>query len=105
MSSNLSVSWTPHHEETLIGGLLQGRKMFDPRGASKVCKKGMWKLAAEIAGAVGMKVVVMDGSYRAMKEGEVLRDRRKLKQEVRGVLMKGEEWVKNDGGEEFEIGD
>lgn len=104
VSSNLSTSWTPHHEETLVGGILQGRKQFDPRGASKVCKKGMWKLAVDIAAVLGMPALdmaIVVGSYRAVKESQRLRDRRKVKEDVRAVLTKGDPWVKNDGGEAF----
>lgn len=106
MSSNLSASWSPHHEETLIGGTLQGRKQFDPRGASKVCKKGMWKLAIDVATALGvpsLELAVTVGSYGALKESERLKERRRVKDNVRSVLMRGRPWVKNEGGEAFAI--
>lgn len=104
VSSNISASWTPHHEETLVGGTLQGRKQFDPRGASKVCKKGMWKLALDIAAALGipsLEMAVRVGSYGALKESEWLKDRRIVKEDVRSAMMKGSPWVKNHGGEAF----
>jgi len=104
--SNISASWTPHHEETLIGGILQGRKQFDPRGASKVCKKSMWKLAVDTVKLLkipALESAILVGSYGALKASESLRDRRRVKEDVRAVLTKGSPWVKNDGGEAFGV--
>lgn len=106
MPSNLASASTPAFEETLIGGTLQGRRQFDVRGASRVCKRRQWRLAVEIAGMVGVLGVercLRVPSYREVKEGVLLEGRRRVKGEVRGVALKG--WVRKEGGEEFRVDD
>ncbi|RDW80139.1 hypothetical protein BP6252_04777 [Coleophoma cylindrospora] len=103
VSSNLAASWTANgRDETIIGGVLQGRKQFDPRGASRMCKRRMWKLAMEVAGLVAVEGGVRMGlemkRYKDVKEGEALKWRRNVKEDVKATSLKG--WVKN-GGEEF----
>ncbi|TAQ85541.1 hypothetical protein B7494_g6130 [Chlorociboria aeruginascens] len=105
VSSNLAASWTANgNQETLIGGVLQGRKLFDTRGASRMCNRNMWKLAAEISGLVGVRVIeqALGGEgkrYGDIKEGELLKIRRVVKKDVREKALKG--WVKNEG-DDFE---
>jgi tRNA-specific adenosine deaminase 1 len=99
--SNLSAVWTPHRQETLIGGVLQGRKQLDPRGASIICRKGMWVDALRLAGLVGIPVLleaIKTGRYEDMKQSEMLEERRKIKEDVKDVL-KG--WVKNSGDDDW----
>jgi tRNA-specific adenosine deaminase 1 len=100
---NLSAVSTPHLQETLIGGVLQGRKQLDPRGASSISRRSVWKTVAEIAGVVGLPLLmeaVRKQKYRDVKGSEALASRRLVKEDVRGVL-KG--WVRNDGDDEFGI--
>lgn len=102
VASNLSAVWTPASQETLIGGVLQGRKQIDPRGASSVCRKSMWKTAVQIAGVVGVPLLVEalgKGMYTSVKESEVLEERRKTKDDVRKTGLKG--WVRNTGDDDF----
>ncbi|KAG9236093.1 adenosine deaminase/editase [Amylocarpus encephaloides] len=102
--SNLASSWTPHGNETVIGGTVQGRKQFDVRGASRVCKRRMWRLAAEIGGKAMLPLLekcLAGGSYAGVKNGELLRHRKFVKEDVRKV-MGG--WLRNEDGEDFEIG-
>lgn len=47
-SSNLTAVKTPFFEETLIGGVLQGRRQDDPRGASRISRRRMWSGAKEV---------------------------------------------------------
>lgn len=101
--SNIASSWTKYGSETVIGGTLQGRKQFDIRGASRVCKRRMWRLALEVA--IKSSVPLLESylrkeMYSDIKHGSLLAGRRKLKNDVRGV-MGG--WVRNEGGEEFGI--
>lgn len=56
--SNLSALWTPRKQEILVNGVLQGRKQLDPRGASCVSRRGLWKLALEIAAIAATPLVV-----------------------------------------------
>lgn len=100
--SSIASSWTPNGSETLIGGTLQGRKQFDVRGASRVCKRRMWKLALEVA--VVACVPAVERCLRVEKYGDVkepvLLNRRTVKGDVRAVLGG---WVRNGGGEEFGV--
>jgi len=101
--SNISAAWTKNSEETLIGGVLQGRKQFDVKGASRVCKRRMWRLVIEVAAIVGPVVVqrcLSGKTYGDVKGGAVLGVRRKAKEEVRKRALRG--WVRN-GRENFEV--
>lgn len=115
VSSNISTSWI-HGDgkiggETLINGALQGRKQFDARGASRVCRRREWKLGITILGALsaidaGQKVVermqrcLNVDRYRDLKDSEMLGERRRVKNEVRGCLGG---WVRNEGDDEFGV--
>jgi len=101
---NLSAVCTPYRTESLIGGVLQGRKQLDPRGAGSICRRSVWKTVAEVAALVGMPAIleaVREVSYADVKGGEALEARKTVKEDVRGVL-KG--WVRNLGDEGFGIG-
>ncbi len=112
MPSNIAASWIadltigPNEKkgssENLIGGVLQGRKQYDPRGASRVCKRRMWKLALEVAGLAAVPAVetcLRVGKYGVVKQSGLLSERRRVKSEVRDGALKG--WVRNEGGEGF----
>lgn len=113
--SNIAASWTPYFEETLIGGVLQGRKQNDPRGASAVSKRRMWELAQDVARLSDVQVYEITESifsqggpevaenrkvYRDVKLSHLLQDRKEAKMMARQVL-KG--WVRNDGDEGFSL--
>ena len=103
-SSNLSAVWTPSWQETLIGGALQGRKQFDPRGASAICRRSMWRTAVQIAATIGLPALIQaldQQSYKGVKDGEMLDARRKVKREVKREALQG--WVKNSGDDEFSV--
>ncbi|KAI9883674.1 MAG: hypothetical protein M1823_004556 [Watsoniomyces obsoletus] len=44
----VSVVYTPFKQETLVNGIVQGRRQGDPRGASMVCRRGMWRATVEV---------------------------------------------------------
>lgn len=111
--SNIAASWSPYFEETLIGGVLQGRKQNDPRGASVVCKKRMWELAHEITRLLDLDDTGLENSpphevgsvkcrktYEDMKQSQLLQDRMVAKNNARETL-KG--WARNDGDEGFTL--
>ena len=101
--SNNSAVWTPRFSETLIGGTIQGKKLFSVKGASRVCKRRNWKLALEIARALSLpslETALAVGKYGELKGSDMLTERRTVKGDVRGVLGG---WVRNEGGEEFDI--
>lgn len=102
--SNLSAVWMPASQETLIGGVLQGRKQFDARGASALCRRSIWKLAMQVVSIIGTPALagaLAKGTYAEVKASEILRDRRKVKDDVRRTGLKG--WVKNSGDESFSL--
>lgn len=107
-ASNLAVAWTRRGvEEGLVGGVLQGRKQFVVGGASKVSRRGMWKLAGEVAGSLkreeGDQIwgALAAKTYDKVKEADVFRGRREVKEEVRREALNG--WVRNTGGGEFTL--
>ncbi|OAG06499.1 uncharacterized protein CC84DRAFT_1146686, partial [Paraphaeosphaeria sporulosa] len=78
VSSNLSAVWTPSWQETVIGGVLQGRKQFDPRGASRICRRGLWEGAVRVATVGGISAlthILEMSAYKDVKEGEALEAR------------------------------
>ncbi|KAI9641919.1 hypothetical protein NHQ30_009787 [Ciborinia camelliae] len=117
VSSNISTSWI-HGDgktggETLVNGALQGRKQFDVRGASRVCRRRGWEVGIEVLGAITARK--MDGGqemverlrsclvvdrYGDLKGSEMLGERRRVKEEVRGCLGG---WVKNEGDDGFGV--
>lgn len=102
--SNLSAVWTPAWQETLIGGVLQGRKQFDPRGASAICRVHMWKTAVTVAAVAGIPILIQvlgKSNYGEIKASEMLSTRRQVKEDVRREGLKG--WIKNTGDDNFSI--
>ena len=106
--SNISASWIADGGtgtgklETLIGGVLQGRKQFDVRGASRVCKQQMWKLAIEVAGLAAVPAVgrcLQMTTYKEVKRTS--KERVRVKIDVRSTSLKG--WIRNVGGEDFRV--
>jgi tRNA-specific adenosine deaminase 1 len=123
VSSNVAMSWMRGDGktggETLVNGCLQGRKLFDIRGASRICRKRTWGLGVQVMKALSGAAVagvfenagVVDGmviekiskclmaeNYRDLKDSEILEERRKVKEEARGCLGG---WVRNEGDDEF----
>lgn len=89
-SCNISAIWTPRIQETLINGVLQGRKQTDPRGASALSKIKMWELFQRINGLiVGGSGVPIDLPYYKMKELDHLAVRRQVKEETKREALKG----------------
>ena len=103
VACNLATAWSCNGlAENIIGGVLQGRKQLDPRGASLVSRSKMWALAAGIMKVAGMgESAHLDGTYGEAKEGELMASRRQVKEEVRRAALKG--WVRNTGDEGFGV--
>lgn len=102
VASNLSAVLTPSWQETLIGGVLQGRKQMDPRGASKICRRSAWGLALQIAVITGTPAILgalTSATYGDMKQDAMLEARRRVKADVQGRGLGG--WVKNVGDADF----
>jgi tRNA-specific adenosine deaminase 1 len=100
--SNISASWTPYYLETLIGGVLQGRKQGDIRGASRVCKSRIWQVALEISILVCASQIekcLRKARYLDVKRDDLLAGRESVKEQVWNGPLAG--WVRNTGDEEF----
>lgn len=100
--SDLSALWTPHRQEILINGVLQGRKQFDPRGASCVSRSAMWGLAKRVAAEVGEGSGGLDVETYEMATRSFSGAREAAKQEAREKALKG--WRRNTGDEEWGLG-
>ncbi|UPX12810.1 tRNA(Ala)(adenine(37)) deaminase [Ascochyta rabiei] len=102
VASNLSAAWTPAWQETLIGGVLQGRKQLDPRGASSICRRRVWSLAVQIAGLAGRPAVLealTKSTYGDVKASALLTSRRTVKNDTQVQALGG--WVQNTGDSSF----
>ena len=101
--SNISAVYHPGLHETLINGVLQGRKQFDARGASALCNTRMWKVVVQVAVAVlgsPLPERFYFGQYQQLKESDALEHRREVKKEVRRESLRG--WIRNEG-DDFEL--
>ena len=93
--SNLSVAWNPMLEESLINGVLQGRKQTDPRGACGVSRLKMWKMVVDSLRLLAIPAIAHTFSttrYMQMKNLDLLEDRRTVKRNVKEALNG---WVSN----------
>ncbi|KXT02799.1 hypothetical protein AC578_5377 [Pseudocercospora eumusae] len=100
LPSNLSTLRTPRRQETIINGVLQGRKQFDPKGASCVSRRLLWKTALDVALLVGVTVLVKR-TYAEMKGSHELKARESIKKDVKELALKP--WARNEGDEEFTL--
>lgn len=102
VASNLSAVWTPHFQEVLINGTLQGRKQFDRRGASMLCRQSIWRLATQVADLAGSTVctkTLMKKTYSDVKQDEALDGKRQIKEDVIGFALKG--WSRSNADQDF----
>ncbi|KAK8016276.1 hypothetical protein PG993_014465 [Apiospora rasikravindrae] len=106
-ASNLAVAWTASGlEEASLGGTLQGRKLFDPRGASFASRRKMWTLAVDIAsmlgaGLVGLQKTLAARNYGELKQSDMLQPRLDVKRKATSIALKG--WAKNEGDDDFSL--
>ncbi|ROT37627.1 hypothetical protein SODALDRAFT_334738 [Sodiomyces alkalinus F11] len=106
-ASNLAVAWNPRLEEGLIGGVLQGRKAFDSKGASQVSRRKMWALAREISAILAddhspICSKLSADSYDAVKTGECSQARRAVLEDAKREALAS--WVPNVRDENWSIG-
>ncbi|KAI5370715.1 putative Acylphosphatase-like domain, adenosine deaminase/editase [Septoria linicola] len=101
--SNLSAMYTPHRQEILINGVLQGRKQTDPRGASCVSRRRMWAAIYDVTALVDeqMAVSLRAESYGEVKQSGLLEGRELVKREARSLGLKG--WKRNEGDTEWTL--
>lgn len=101
--SNICAVYTPNLEETLINGVLQGRRQFDGNGGSALCNARMYDLVYQISVLLGMpslNCIRENMKYEQLKQCGLLQARRKTKDEIRRHALKG--WIRNVG-DDFEL--
>lgn len=77
---------------------------MDPRGASKISRKNMWMLAAQIARIASAPAVLealTQALYQDVKTHETLAARRKVKLDMQNHGLTG--WVHNTGDSNFTL--
>ena len=102
--SNRSCVYTNHRTEVLINGVLEGRRMQDPNGASCVSRDRMWKSAIDAAAKLDsptLSYVSRNVSYGELKADPVFEGRRKVKDEATNTALKG--WLKNTGDDDWTL--
>lgn len=106
--SDLSALWTPHKQEILINGVLQGRKQLDPRGASCVSRRSMWALARDVAdlaeeGGIQTAHALERSTSKTYAEFKLSASgaRESVKEDARKRALQG--WRQNLGDEEWSI--
>lgn len=104
--SNIASAWNPYVEETIIGGVLQGRKQNDPKGASAMSRRRTWELARTVTQLWDIENsdlprLTDDQVYQSIKEADLLRVRRDVKSLSRKALGN---WIRNEDDEKFKLG-
>ncbi|CAD6590746.1 MAG: hypothetical protein ASARMPREDX12_004715 [Alectoria sarmentosa] len=90
--SNISAVWTPRHQETLINGVLQGRRQTDQMGASALSRIRIWNLLMDTIGLIdvpALKNALGIPSYLDTKRSQYLEHRRHVKEDVKSEALKG----------------
>ncbi|KAF9871906.1 hypothetical protein CkaCkLH20_10538 [Colletotrichum karsti] len=105
-ASNMAAVWTAGGvDEGTMGGVLQGRKAFDARGASAVSRRRMWESVKGIVGdledGVGLRESLEVSTYAEVKGSEALSARREVKRDARTEALAG--WVANVGDDDFRL--
>ncbi|QIW95484.1 hypothetical protein AMS68_001002 [Peltaster fructicola] len=97
-SSNVAALWTTRQQEVLVNGVLMGRKQCDPRGASCVSRRHMWKALEKVSIAAGIPGIqaLCDRPYSCAKHDMV---RAMVKDDVKRMALLG--WRRNDGDEDW----
>jgi tRNA-specific adenosine deaminase 1 len=102
--SNLSALHTPRRQEILVNGVLQGRKQYDPRGASSASRRGLWRLALEVAVMVGTPAIVKtlnQPTYAMAKEDANNHAREAAKQMAWDKALMG--WKRNERDDAWSV--
>lgn len=101
-ASNLAAAWTASGvEETILGGVVQGRKAFDVKGASRMSRRALWSKGRQLDELWEGQHCLSVQAYRDIKELPALAARASVKAEVRGKALTG--WIRNEGDEDFRL--
>ncbi|KAL0937999.1 tRNA-specific adenosine deaminase [Colletotrichum truncatum] len=105
VASNLAAALTASGiDEGTMGGVLQGRKAFDAKGASAVSRRKMWDVVSGIATDLGdegvaLRSALKASTYAEVKSSKLLAIRREVKKDARSKALAG--WVANTGDDDF----
>jgi len=89
---NIATMWTPYAQETLVNGVLQGRKQTDPRGASLLSKNQIWNTFIKLQFTSNVQErdnVNAMRKYQDLKKSDFLRVRREAKIKAKEEALKG----------------
>lgn len=101
-ASNLAAAWTLSGlEETILNGVVQGRKAFDVKGASWLSRRGMWTKARALDAQLQAPVRLQADAYRGIKALSTLGRRAAVKSDVRSRALSG--WIQNEGDDDFKL--
>ncbi|KAL8863601.1 MAG: hypothetical protein Q9178_000282 [Gyalolechia marmorata] len=103
-TSNVAAVLNPYIQEALILGRLQGRQRFDPKAASAICSKRMWKTTLQVLAALGtpklLQSISVSSRVQDWKKSVLFADRQRVKADVTAAALSG--WIRNDG-DDFEV--
>ena len=109
-ASSIAAAWSVSGvEETIVGGVIQGSKTTDVRGASRVSRRRVWESARELIsqlvarqeGYDDLLAALHTDSYQQVKDSELLAERRQVVADAQVKALKG--WVKNHGDSSFSL--
>ncbi len=104
VATNVAAMYTPYMHQSLIAGVIQGRKQFDPQAASVICRRNMWQAVVSIAMNLPtpqLLGLVTIETYAKLKADPLLHERRRVKDDVKAAVLKG--WVRNEGDDQFTL--
>jgi hypothetical protein len=97
--------WYPYAQEVISSGVIQGRKVTDPRGASEISRRKMWQAVMRVlqilAHSDSKDDIHIHNDYRSLKADEQLLSRKIVKVDVTTALQG---WTPNDGDDLFTLG-
>jgi tRNA-specific adenosine deaminase 1 len=90
--------------EPIVGGILQGKKPSDVRGASRTSRRQMWLAAKDLANQLGdvyagIQTCLGKATYGAVKSDSLLACRGQVTASARNSALTG--WVRNQGDSDF----
>ncbi|MCJ1377894.1 hypothetical protein MMC17_000990 [Xylographa soralifera] len=94
--SNIAALWTVRQQETLINGVLQGRKQTDLKGGSAACRLRICRLVMDTLALLAIPMLVdslRSSTYADLKGANILEERRKVKRHVTEAALAG--WIPN----------
>ncbi|KAF4583296.1 tRNA-specific adenosine deaminase [Ophiocordyceps camponoti-floridani] len=109
---NVAAAWSASSvDESIVAGILHGRKSTDPKCASRMSRQQMWAAAATVVDALrstrqlhppcklGIYPSVDEPTYSHIKGSPLLATRSKVKADVRRTALSG--WIANQVDSDF----